>query len=181
MSAEPDQRRDEAVTVTVTTTDAAPASADSPAARPRRRRGWLAVVAAAAIAAGGVGVALTRDDGTPSPATPITAAALEARYGTRIDLVALTALGGLVQLRFTVLDEAKAHDLFASADAMPAIVAEPSGRVLRAPTGMRHHLALLDGGSYFVLYANAANAVQRGTPVSIQIDDVKLEHVVTAG
>jgi hypothetical protein len=45
---------------------------------------------------------------------------------------------------------------------------------------MRHHLTLLDGGSYFVLYANAGNALSEGTPVSVQIDDVVLEHLVVA-
>jgi hypothetical protein len=148
------------------------------------RRHIRLTVALAVVLILGAGVALTAvvraGDSSSNHATAISAAELESRYGTRIDLVALTALGGLVQLRFTVLDKSKAEAIFHTAEAMPALIAEPSGDVLHAPTGMRHHLTLLDGGSYFVLYANAANAVARGTPISVWIDDVKLEHLVTA-
>jgi hypothetical protein len=151
--------------------------------RRRLSRKWIAVgLVLLLLAAGGLLAYRSGSDTSSdaSKATPISAAELESRYGTRIDLVALTALGGLVQLRFTVLDKTKAETLFHVAEMMPALIAEPTGKVLHAPTGMRHHLTLLDGGSYFVLFANAGNALASGTPVSVLIDNVKLEHLVTA-
>jgi hypothetical protein len=158
---------------------------DEPAAeappRQRRPRRWIAVAVVLALGAGGLVAYRHQNASVPVIAgTPVSAAELESNYGTRIDLVALTALGGLVQLRFTVLDKSKAETLFHVAENMPALIAEPSGKVLHAPSGMRHHLTLLDGGSYFVLYANAGNALAPGTPVSVMIDTVKLEHLVTA-
>jgi hypothetical protein len=149
--------------------------------RRRLSRPWLAAGLVLMLAAGGLAVSRTVGSGSASnPARPVSSAELESKYGTRIDLVALTALGGLVQLRFTVLDKTKAETLFHVAENMPTLIAEPSGKVLHAPTGMRHHLTLLDGGSYFVLFANAGNALSEGTPVSVQIDNVVLEHLVVA-
>jgi hypothetical protein len=152
-----------------------------PASRRWRPRSWIAAGLVLALGIGGL-VAYRDQSAAPVkvPGTPVTAAELESKYGMRVDLVALTALGGLVQLRFTVLDKTKAEALFHQAEKMPALIAEPSGKVLHAPAGMRHHLTLLDGGSYFVLYANAGNALAAGTPVSVLIDTVKLEHLATA-
>jgi hypothetical protein len=149
--------------------------------RRRLSRSWLAVALVLLLAGGGLLASRGNDAGAADkPGRPVSSAELESKYGTRIDLVALTALGGLVQLRFTVLDKAKAETLFQVAENMPMLIAEPSGKVLHAPTGMRHHLTLMDGGSYFVLFANAGNALANGTPVSVQIDNVKLEHLVVA-
>jgi hypothetical protein len=149
--------------------------------RRRLSRPWLAAGLVLLLAIGGLVAWRTGGSGSAGqPGTPVSSAVLESKYGTRIDLVALTALGGLVQLRFTVLDKTKAETLFHVAENMPTLIAEPSGKVLHSPTGMRHHLTLLDGGSYFVLYANAGNALSEGTPVSVQIDDVVLEHLVVA-
>jgi hypothetical protein len=156
-------------------------AASGASSRRRLSRPWLAVGVALLLATGGL--VAYRTSGSASadkPGTPVSAAVLESKYGTRIDLVALTALGGLVQLRFTVLDKTKAETLFQVAENMPSLIAEPSGKVLHAPTGMRHHLNLLDGGSYFVLFANSGNALSGGTQVSVQIDNVKLEHLVVA-
>lgn len=161
--------------------DGAGTRASGASVRRRFSRKWLAAALVPLLAAGGVLVTRGGDSASADkPGRPVSSAELESKYGTRIDLVALTALGGLVQLRFTVLDKTKAETLFQVAENMPMLIAEPSGKVLHAPTGMRHHLTLMDGGSYFVLFANAGNALADGTPVSVQIDTVKLEHLIVA-
>ncbi len=43
---------------------------------------------------------------------------------------------------------------------------------------MKHHMTLLNGGSYFIFYTNAANAVHEGSMVSMVINGVRLEHIV---
>ncbi len=94
----------------------------------RRMTRYIAAAVAVAVAGGALAVyRISRDDAATSGGRAITAAELERTYGTRIDLVALTALGGLVQLRFTVLDAAKAEPLFHLAENMPALEAESSG------------------------------------------------------
>jgi len=156
-------------------------AARPPSRRRRVPRKAIILFGLLAIFAGGL-LSYRRDDSARSggPARPVSAAELETQYGVRVDLVALTGLGGLIQLRFTVLDKTKAETLFRVAENMPALIVESSDKVLHAPSGMRHHLTLLDGASYFVLYANAGNSVAPGTKVSVQIDTVKLEHLATA-
>ena len=105
----------------------------------------------------------------------VSAAEMEQDYGIKVDLVAVTAAGGLVDLRFTVVDQAKALHILHDATVMPALLVEPSGTVIRAPTGMRHKVTVLDGGNYFILYSNPGGAVQAGTHVSVVIGDVRLE------
>ena len=153
-----------------------------PPPRPRRvPRKAIILFGLLAICAGGLlSYRLNDSAAAGTQATPVSAAELQTKYGVRVDLVALTGLGGLIQLRFTVLDKTKAETLFHVAENMPALIVESSHKALHAPSGMRHHLTLLDGASYFVLYANAANSVSPGTPVSVLIDTVKLEHLVTA-
>ena len=99
---------------------------------------------------------------------------LEAAYGIRVTLVAVTAEGGLVDVRFIVTDEAKAASVLAEHQAMPALFVERSGAVLSTSHPMAHKVVLVHGGTYFLLYPNSAGAVQAGTPVSIVVDDVRL-------
>jgi hypothetical protein len=102
---------------------------------------------------------------------------LEAEYGVRVDLVAVTAAGGLVDVRFTVVDKDKAERLFGDSGELPIVAVEGTDVVLRASHGMHHNLTLLKGGTYFLLFANAGGRVQAGTPVSVVIDGVRVEHL----
>jgi hypothetical protein len=104
----------------------------------------------------------------------VTADALEATYGIRVTLVAVTAEGGLVDVRFTVTDQTKAAAVLAEHAAMPALFVERSGAILSTSHPMAHKVVLIQGGTYFLLYPNSAGAVQPGTPVSIVVDGVRL-------
>jgi hypothetical protein len=150
----------------------------APVTNRRRPRAWAMALAGVivlplALAIGVTALVPTLPD--PSNARVISAAALEADYGVRFDLVAVTASGGLVDLRFTVLDEAKAKGLFHTTASSPALFVEGKGTVLRTKKGMSHSLSLLTGGRYFVLFSNSGGAIQAGTKVSVVIDDVRLE------
>jgi hypothetical protein len=161
-------------------TESDPTESRDPApVRTRRRpRPWamalIGVIALPLAIAGGL-TAAGSSLPDPSSARVINARTLEADYGIRFDLVAVTASGGLVDLRFTVVDEAKAKALFHDAATSPALLVDGSGTVLRTKKGMSHHLSLLTGGRYFVLFSNKGGAVQAGTHVSVVIADVRLE------
>jgi hypothetical protein len=103
----------------------------------------------------------------------VDAATLEAEYGIRVNLVAVTADGGLVDLRFTVVDESKAAHLMHDPSTMPTVYVQRSGRVLAASHPLAHKVTVINGASYFLLYPNSGGAVQGGTPVSIVIDDLR--------
>ena len=148
--------------------------------RPRRRT-WLAAIAGVlvlpvAVAAGISWTATTTDifRTHAADARVVSAADLEEQYGIRVNLVAVSAAGGMIDMRFTVTDQSKAEALLHDATTEPALYVESSGAVLRAPTGMRHKVTILDGGNYFILYGNPGGAIQAGTPVSVVINDIRL-------
>jgi hypothetical protein len=165
--------------------------------RRRLTRGLIAAAAALACAmTGAVGYSIVSSSGQPPAAaapvadahaqhhqleastTAISRAELQKRYGIRLNLVAVTASGGLVDLRFTVTDAKKAKHIFTKASVMPAVVAEDSGTVLVAHHAGHHaKVTPLTGASYFVLIGNAGGVVQRGVPVSVLFNTVRVEHV----
>ena len=161
-----------------------PAGTDPAGARsgPSTRLGsWLLVIAGVVVLPMTMVAALTFTGSVRDPhaidaaaARVVTPAGLEAAYGIRVTLVAVTAEGGLVDVRFTVTDQAKAAVVLAEHGAMPALFVEATGAVLSTSHPMAHKVTLIQGGSYFLLYPNSAGAVQAGTPVSIVVDDVRL-------
>ena len=164
--------------------DPVPAKPGPAGVTPRRRvrrRTWLAAIAGVlvlpvAVAAGLSWTAATTDifQTKAADARVVSASEFEAQYGIRVNLVAVSARGGMIDLRFTVTDRSKAEYLLHDAETEPALFVESSGAVIRAPTGMRHKVTILDGGSYFILYANPGGAIQSGTPVSVVVNDIRL-------
>jgi hypothetical protein len=108
----------------------------------------------------------------------VSADELEQTYGVHIDVVGLLASGGLVELRFQVVDADKATALFGDVEDMPLLAVEGSTTVLQSAKGMKHNLQLLDGASYFLLYTNAGDAVHEGSQVSFVINGIRLPHLV---
>jgi hypothetical protein len=158
---------------------------DAPAAtRPKLSRfavkTWTAgVLAALILAAGGI-MWFNRPvtNSAVASSRPVSAEVLEKQYGAKIETVALLAAGGLIELRFQVVDKDKAMALFGPVDEMPMLAVEGTSKVLESAKGMKHHLTLLNGGSYFIFYTNAGNAVHEGSSVSMVINGVRLEHIV---
>jgi hypothetical protein len=149
-----------------------------------RHRTWLAAIAGVLILPIAVAAGLTyaaagpggaADAADAAAARVVTAADLEQDYGIKVQLVAVIASGGMIDLRYTVTDKEKATHLLHDAAEMPALFVESSGALIRMPTGMRHKTVLMDGGNYFILYPNPGGVIQAGTPVSVVIDGVRLE------
>lgn len=145
--------------------------------------------ARAALAAGAfllpllLAVGLTAAAGSPArpsvASLPVVSAdELRDRFGISVDLVGVTAAGGLVQLRFTVTDEVKASAAFHDKASMPSLAVEGRGIRIDPPGGMAHHFRIVGGASYFVLYANPGGSVQAGTPVSVIVGGVRLAPII---
>ncbi len=139
---------------------------------------WLAgavgvLVLPLALAIGITSSASAQDDWVTRAASArvVSAVDLEREFGVKVNLVAVTAAGGLVDMRVTVLDKDKAQLLFH--EESPSLFVESSGAVLRLSHGMGHKPVLLDGATYFFLYPNSGGVVQAGTGVSIVIDAVR--------
>ena len=158
------------------------ASASGPTGRlPQLGRRRLAAVGLAALAlVGGLWAWRSRPPVNPAidGTTSVSAEELESVYGAKVDLVALLANGGLIELRFQVVDKDKARALFGDVEDMPKLAVEDSELVLQSAKGMGHKFELVNGGSYFILYPNPADAVHKGTEVSFVMNGYRLPHLV---
>jgi hypothetical protein len=105
--------------------------------------------------------------------------AFEAMHGIRITQIAVTAGGGLVDVRFTVVDPAKARPLLAGHGQLPRLVVEGSAVELQAPRhGAMRNVRLQKDTASFLLFPNARSAVHRGSRVAVAFGDVMVEPVV---
>ena len=162
-----------------------PADHGRPEGGPARRRGpsrrsRLAVALAVTFVAATAAMVWAMEGKGPEVmrrSTPVTAAELQDRFGIQIDMVAVSAAGGMVDFRYTVTDASKAVALQDEPD-MPLLVAEGSDLVVDVGGGMSHHSHLKDGGTYFMLFPNPAGVIQPGTHVSVVIGDVRLDDLV---
>jgi hypothetical protein len=166
-----------------------------PAARARRGRfrlpgrvriaGFLVGVL---IAAGIGALALwlpQRSNGEPSVGPrpnwqrpSVSAPGLAERSGVRLVRVAVTGGGGLLDLRYQVVDPNKAVAIHES-QTPPAIIDERTGLVLdRLLMGHAHQGELKPAVSYYLVFENTGNWVRRGSKVTVLLGDAQVEHVV---
>jgi hypothetical protein len=103
-----------------------------------------------------------------------TAEDLEQRFGIQMTLVAVTAGGGLIDIRFRVTDAAKAADLF-KAENLPIVIAPDSGVTIKPPEPPDPG-QLTDGQIYFLLYPNSGGAIKPGSKVILAFGDLRLEY-----
>jgi hypothetical protein len=149
------------------------------------RLGWkLAVIVLAAVALSAPGVRalwITSRDGETRGVTALSPAAFEEATGVRIVRIASVAGGGIVDLRFQVLDPDKALVVHDNQSPL-SIVDERSGTALRAAFHGKHsggtaQVGLNPGLTYYLLFANSGGVLQRSDLASVTVGDVRLEHL----
>ena len=127
-----------------------------------------------------------RSNGQTSSAEPppewrrpaVSAAGLAERSGVRLVRVAVTAGGGLLDLRYQVVDPSKAVTVH-EAGTPPAIIDERTGLVLnRLLMGHAHQGPLKPAVSYYLVFENTGNWVNHGSEVTVLLGDAEVEHVV---
>ncbi|GII65405.1 hypothetical protein Skr01_54900 [Sphaerisporangium krabiense] len=145
---------------------AGPASADALATAPAltgqtsRRPGVLAVDARTALRRPSVAA----DD-------------LPGRAGVRLVRVAVSGGGGLVDLRFQVLDPAKAQALHDAATP-PILVDETSGVIVKdLYMGHSHTGPYKAAVTYYLVFINPGNWIRRGTKVTVLLGATQVPHV----
>lgn len=102
---------------------------------------------------------------------------LEADYGTQVRLIGVTAAGGLIDVRFKILDVEKAKLLFSNPENWPKLIAQ-NGTLISVPSDDQHELKLVQDGIVFMLFPNAGGAIKPGTPVTIRFGEIELEPVM---
>ena len=158
-----------------------PAAVTSPA-RPGRRRRWVVVAGLVLAVVLGATWWSHRQADVRAGTDAVTVDEMAGRYGVDVNLIAVTARGGLVELRYQVVDPDKANRLLHDDELAPVLVEETSGATLQmASPPHRHGAELRPGGEYFFLMANTRNALHQGSLVTLVIGDARLEHLTVEG
>lgn len=109
--------------------------------------------------------------------TVVSEQALADQYGLRVNLVAVTAAGGMVDLRLKIIDAAKAKALLGDQANFPKLLAGNHVMLQAADNIASQPILFEDGGNLFVLYPNALGEVRQGDPVSIVFGNLQLEAI----
>lgn len=164
-------------------------AAEAPPRRgPGRRRlvGSLIVVAVLCGVAGAWVWRSPPPHSDPAPASiaatwqrPIVSeAALEQGTGIRLTQVAVSGAGGLLDVRFLVLDPQKAVALHRK-DAPPALIDETTQVVVSSLLMDHSHTSpFRQGATYYLVFNNPGNLVKRGGNVTVLLGGTGVEHVV---
>ncbi len=104
---------------------------------------------------------------------------LEAQYGVRVTLIAVTAVGGIVDFRYKVTDPTKAGALLHDPANSPTLTAVDSGLTLSGTQMSRHHSqrGMKRGAVPFTFFPNVRGAVKPGTLVSVAFGKIKVEPI----
>jgi len=108
----------------------------------------------------------------------ISQSALEEKSGLRVTLIAVTAVGGMVDFRFKVMDVEKARKILQDGKLLPYLTVAGSNISLNPAPETLQDLKLENDLVYYILYSNTGNLVKPGTPVSVVIGDWQLEPII---
>lgn len=121
------------------------------------------------------------EEATP-PLRALDLAGLEDRWGITLQGLRLTAAGYMLDLRYHVLDAAKAAPLFVRRT-RPILLDEKTGTrfaVLTPPKvgAMRSSNDPKEGKTYFMFFANPGRRLQKGQRVTVTIGDFSVKGLV---
>lgn len=106
------------------------------------------------------------------------AAAIADRVGVRVTQVMVTADGGLVDMRYEVIDPDKAIFLFDDLTVVPRMIAKNGTEIALVDVPHRHSVEA--GLAYFILYRNVEGSIEPGDEVTVVVDGIHLEHFKVA-
>lgn len=100
---------------------------------------------------------------------------LEEEYGLHINLLAVTAGGGFVDVRLKILNSEKAQSLLQSPDNFPSLFVDNSTILGVSKEIKEQEIRFEDNGSLFIMFPNAGNAIKPGTRLRIMFGNIALE------
>ena len=112
------------------------------------------------------------------PGTMPNSPEMEEKFGVRFSFLAVTADGGMVELRYRVVDEGKAANFGHFTETAPMLISEDTGKIVDVTIMGLHNHRVEPGRTYYVLYRNTDNAIQSGRPVTIAVGDLNLKNAV---
>ena len=101
---------------------------------------------------------------------------IESRFGIRFTQIAMTADGGLVDIRYVVVSNEAAMATMMDGTNNPVLIAS-NGQKVTTETTMTHKVEHEVGRTYWMLYYNSNNALRSGSVIDLQIGDLLIENV----
>lgn len=108
---------------------------------------------------------------------PITQSQLAEDYGLRVQLLAVTAAGGMVDLRLQIVDAAKAKALLKYPVNFPVLHAGKDIVLRTSEDVATQEIQFENGKSIFVLFPNAKGSLKPGDSVDIVFGALQLETI----
>jgi hypothetical protein len=115
---------------------------------------------------------------SPRNVTTVSSQTLEDQYGLRVNLVAVTAAGGMVDLRLKIVDGEKAKALLQDEKNFPAVFVNGNVTLNASEEVKSQEIQFENDGNLFLMFPNAGNAVKRGSKVTVTFGDIVLEPIV---
>lgn len=103
---------------------------------------------------------------------------IEKELGVRFTFLAVTAKGGMIDLRYLVVDAEQAHNFAHYTETAPLLINEDTGEVVDTTIMGFHNHRMEQGHQYYMLYRNRADAFKPGDRVTIQLGDLALENII---
>ncbi len=100
---------------------------------------------------------------------------MEDEFGVRFTGISVVARGGLVDLRYRVIDAGKAKTFGHYTETSPLLIAQDSGKPVEVTIMGLHNHRVEAGRIYYILYRNTGNVIVTGRPVTIQVGDLILK------
>lgn len=111
----------------------------------------------------------------------LTDAEFQDRVGVRVNTVVTTGGGGLIDVRYLVIDPSKAASLHDAATP-PAMIDETTGLVVnQLLMGHNHTGDFAAGHAYYLVFENPGNLIHSGSRVSVLLGNAAVGHVVVGG
>jgi hypothetical protein len=104
--------------------------------------------------------------------------AFERASGVQIVHVAVSGAGGLVDLRFRVLDPDAAADIHDAATPPQLVDERTNVLVNELLMGHSHHGRYKAAQTYYLIFNNPGNLVRRGSRVTVQLGAARVAHVL---
>jgi hypothetical protein len=116
----------------------------------------------------------------PQGTTVISQGVLEEKYGLRVNLIAVTAAGGMVDLRLKMIDGEKAKSLLQDKKNFPVLLASDGNTRLEASEDTKsQEIKFEDDGDLFLLFPNTGNVIKRGSSVTLVLGETALNPIDT--
>lgn len=106
-----------------------------------------------------------------------TSVALETKAGVKVVRATIAGDGGLLDVRYQVLNAPNAQYWFANTSKPPKLLDLRSGLVISRVAPMRDAHQQRPGQTYFLIYQNSGGAIHRGDKINLTVAGVTLRGI----